>query len=44
MRSRRYEKRIRMKEFKRSKLPVIRQISTRNVMYNMINIANTAVS
>ena len=27
---------------KRHKLPVIRQISTRDAMYNMMNISNTA--
>ena len=32
-----------MKALKRYKLPVIRQISTRDVMYNMINIINTAL-
>ena len=32
-----------MKAVKRYKLPVIRQISSRDVMYNMINIINTAV-
>ena len=32
-----------MKVVKRYKFPVIRQISTRDVMYNMINIINTAL-
>ena len=32
-----------MKVIKRYKLPVIRQINTRHVMYNMMTIVNTAV-
>ena len=32
-----------MKPVKRYKLPVVRYISTRNEMYNVINIINTAV-
>ena len=32
-----------MKVVKRYKLPVIRQISTRDVMYNIMNITNAAV-
>ena len=32
-----------MRVVKRHKLPVTRYISTRDVMYNMINIMNTAV-
>ena len=32
-----------MKAVKRYKLPVIRKISTRNIMYHRINIINTAV-
>ena len=32
-----------MKVIKRYKFPVIRQISTRDVMYNMINIINLAI-
>ena len=32
-----------MKTVKRYNLPVIKEISTRNIMYNMINIVNTAV-
>ena len=32
-----------VKVVKRYKLPIIRQISIRDVMYNMINIINTAV-
>ena len=32
-----------MKVVKRYKLPVIRQMSTRGIMYNMINIINTTV-
>ena len=32
-----------MKAVKRYKLPVIRYISTRDIMYNMINIIKTAV-
>ena len=32
-----------LKAVKRYKLPVIRHISTRDVMYNVINTVNTAV-
>ena len=32
-----------MKVVKRNKLPVIRELSTRDVMYNMKSIVNTAV-
>ena len=32
-----------MKSVKRYKFPVIRQISTKDIMCNMINIINTAV-
>ena len=32
-----------MQAVKRYKLPVIRQISTRDIMHNMINIINSAI-